>query len=159
MLCCHVPKHLRLLSYADMWDLDGSSDTIHILITLYLKSLLFNFDTLDLDFSVSPSQAYGYTKLRFWYFNIYILKSCYKTKLSEFLHAPQHNALATKSPIKSINQKNDYLQQESRSSQQGLACPNCAQLVLPAFKPPGHIRAGRKKNLCDGIPLRWSMLR
>ena len=32
MLCCPVPKHLRLLLYINMWDLDGSSDTINILL-------------------------------------------------------------------------------------------------------------------------------
>lgn len=44
-LCCPVPKHLRLLSYISMRDLDGRCDTINILIVLYLKSLFFKFHT------------------------------------------------------------------------------------------------------------------
>ncbi len=39
-LCCLVPKHLRLLWYIGMWDLNGRSDIITILIILYLKSKL-----------------------------------------------------------------------------------------------------------------------
>ena len=34
-LCCAVPKHFRPLSYIDMWDLDGSSDTIDVSILLF----------------------------------------------------------------------------------------------------------------------------
>ena len=41
-----------------------------------------------------------------------------------------------------------FFQKKKRKEKQGLACLNRAQLVLPAFRPAGLIRACKGKKIC-----------